>query len=83
MDGVGMKSGPRMFTLTSAEDEYEIYMVGIDMGDEAIVYRPALQGDKSHFGVHSSAETALKFYSMATELQLVWDDVRLLKALSL
>jgi hypothetical protein len=78
-----MKSGPRLFTLTSAEDEYEIYMVGIDMGDEAIVYRRALQGEKSHFGVHTSAESALKLYSRVTDLQLVWDDVRLLKALSL
>jgi hypothetical protein len=28
------------------------YLVGIDMGDEAITYRPALEGDKSIFGVH-------------------------------
>lgn len=78
-----MKTGPRLFTLTSTENEYDIYLVGIDMGDEAIVYRRALQGEQSHFGVHTSAEQALKIYSLVTDLQLIWDDVRLLKALSL
>ncbi|MCU1681698.1 MAG: hypothetical protein JWQ81_2437 [Amycolatopsis sp.] len=77
-----MKTGPRLFTLTSADNEYDIYLVGIDMGDEAIVYRRALDGEKSHFGIHNSAEEALRTYRLAIDLQLIWDDVRLLKALS-
>jgi hypothetical protein len=76
------KTGPRLFTLTSADNEYDIYLVGIDMGDEAIVYRRALDGEKSHFGIHNSAEEALRAYRLVTDRQLIWDDVRLLKALS-
>jgi hypothetical protein len=30
-----MRTGPRLFTLASVDDEHEIYMVGIDMGDQA------------------------------------------------
>jgi hypothetical protein len=77
-----MRTSPRLFTLTSVDDEYEIFMVGIDMGDEAITYRPRLDGDKSHFGVHTSAEMALKTYRVVADIQLIWDDERLAKALA-
>jgi hypothetical protein len=76
-----MRTAPRLFTLVSVDDEYQIYMVGIDMGDEAITYRPALDGDKRHFGVHSSAESALRAYRLITDVRIIWDDERLAKAL--
>jgi hypothetical protein len=72
-----MPTWPRLFTLASIDDEYQIYLVGIDLGDQAITYRPALDGDKSQFGVHPSAESALRVYRRVGDLQLIWEDDRL------
>jgi hypothetical protein len=72
-----MLTWPRLFTLASIDDEHQIYLVGIDLGDQAITYRPALDGDKSQFGVHPSAESALQVYRRVGDLQLIWEDDRL------
>jgi hypothetical protein len=82
MDGDEMLSAPRLFSLVSVENEYEIYLVGIDMGDEAITYRPAFDGRGSQFGVHSSAEAALKIHRMIADLRLIWNDDHPTKALA-
>jgi hypothetical protein len=67
-----MRTGPRLFTLASVDDKYEIYMVGIAWATS----EPT--GPRwSHIGVHPSAESALPVYRRVGDLQLIWDDDRL------
>ncbi|WP_116050075.1 hypothetical protein [Amycolatopsis palatopharyngis] len=64
-----MRCRPRLFTLVNPENDQDVFAVGIDMGDEAITYRP-----RDQFGVHESAKAALRLYSVITEVRLEWDD---------
>lgn len=64
-----MNARPRVFNLVNPEDKYEVFAIGIDLGDEAVTYR-----EGNRFGVHNSAEGALRLFSKITELRLIWEE---------
>lgn len=64
------------FSLVSAEDPDKVFAYGIDIellsGREVVVFRRD-PGGQAMFGIHQSAESALRRYNLITPLELVWE----------
>lgn len=64
------------FALVSADDPAKIFAYGLDIelasGREAVTFRREANG-QSMFGVHNSAESAQRRFSLVTPLELVWE----------
>jgi hypothetical protein len=68
----------RVFCLTSADDETQVYAWGIEINNteddiEAVVYRRDPQTRRTTFGIHSSAEDALARYQRLFPMALSYE----------
>ncbi len=68
----------RLFTLVNADNENQVFAWGMEISTrddrEAVIYRRNPVTNQTFFGVHSTAESALRRYGSTCQLRLVWED---------
>jgi hypothetical protein len=68
----------RLFTLVSKKHEGKVFAWGMEITSpretEAVIYRKNPVTKQTFFGVHTTADAALRRYSRIHELRLVWED---------
>lgn len=68
----------RLFTLVDAENELQVFAWGMEISTaydrEAIIYSRDPTTNQTFFGLHTTAESALKRYGKRRQLRLVWED---------
>lgn len=68
----------RLFTLVNAENEMQVFAWGMEISTahdrEAVIYRRNPANNQTFFGVHATAESALRRYGKRRQLRLVWED---------
>ncbi|MCP2165936.1 hypothetical protein [Goodfellowiella coeruleoviolacea] len=68
----------RHFWLVSAEDENQIFAIGMEIthddDQEAVIFRRDPLTRRTIFGVHESAAQALNRYGTMLPMKLVWQD---------
>jgi len=68
----------KLFTLVNAENEAQVFAWGMEISTtqdrEAIVYRRNPATNQTFFGVHATAESALRRYGKRRQLRLLWEN---------